>query len=999
MISTLALVWLAAPAATAEPESPAPADAPRVDPADLDRDLDEVQSLIRRGEYREALRVLEVILAVSPGHPWADAYRRLCEAQLTREEPVPRLSRDELRALKRRLHEESLRQRESAAQRREMDRRIRREQAQWDEELSELRVEAEREQARARREAAQARAEAEREAVRRARAAEAATPRRVAGVDDRRAAGVDSRRAEGVDIRRAAKAPEPAREDREAVPAPPEAAAHGSTPAGEVSRRDAAPEASARADAVPAPEPAIPSAELPEPGAVEIVADRLTVSPDRRIATAEGNVEVTSGGAVLWCDHMTLFTDTHDVYATGHVRLEDGGQVFRGEMVHYNFDTRRGRFLQGTAAAPPWYEHGRIVEHLADGVFDVRAGYITSCDLEPPHYRLQGRRATVFTEERMARAKGVTLRVGDIPAGYVPWVTLADRQSPFFVIPGERKPWGLFLLTGYRHELPSLGADGAQRGTVRLDWREHFGFGGGADYELQSETLGDALLRVYYNPGGNEEEPDAALPKGADADRYRVLWRHRWAPDNATSVVTDIQKYSDANFRKDFVFREEFIEDDHPSSFVSMVRYTPEFTLSGLLQKRLNRFETVTDALPQVTLAVREQRVGESNLFSRTSFDAANLQTKRAHSTDDDAMRLDWLQELSYALGWFRPVEVTPRVGIRQTYFNKDAQGSGRDGARDVFSGQFSAGADASLKLFRVFDTDTDAAGLNLNRLRHVLTPTLGYRYVHEPTVPNGLLNFALAEAPTNQLAIGVENKLQTKRPGAGGTLVNVELARFLVSVPYLFRGSGNSGGGGLGDWLMDLELYPWPWLRFESDLAVPSRPAPGRDGIVNTWNVDVVMVGGEGVPSAHEAPDIRAPEPVGFQAGPQQTLSLLPKGQWYLGFGHRYAQNDKTEDVVQFDWRFADKWQMTSFHRITWKEVAGGAKRFDFLREYQYGLVRDLHDWIAELVYRVDRDFGQEVFLTLTLKAYPRTPIELETSYRQPKATIERNPFVTASP
>ena len=52
------------------------------------------------------------------------------------------------------------------------------------------------------------------------------------------------------------------------------------------------------------------------------------------------------------------------------------------------------------------------------------------------------------------------------------------------------------------------------------------------------------------------------------------------------------------------------------------------------------------------------------------------------------------------------------------------------------------------------------------------------------------------------------------------------------------------------------------------------------------------------------------------------------------------------------------------------------------------------MNDWLAELVYRVDREYGEELFLTLTLKAYPELPIEMETAYHQPKVGSQYSPF-----
>ena len=122
--------------------------------------------------------------------------------------------------------------------------------------------------------------------------------------------------------------------------------------------------------------------------------------------------------------------------------------------------------------------------------------------------------------------------------------------------------------------------------------------------------------------------------------------------------------------------------------------------------------------------------------------------------------------------------------------------------------------------------------------------------------------------------------------------------------------------------------------------------------------------------------------------------MEFRPAGEWYLGLGHRYTQNSKTETVVEFDWGVSDKWEIGTYHRFTWKEVAGTSKRFRNTREWQYSLRRDLHDWIAELLYRVDRERGEEVFLTITLKAFPGLPVEFGDSYHSPKTGSQSSPF-----
>ena len=958
----------------------------------------QAKAALKQGAYRTALDSLEEVLTLTPDDPWAQLYRTLCELRLSAPSVFSSVDSADYRALKVRLHRETRAQHQEARRRKVLDRQVRTEQAKWDQELETLQQQAEHD-----------------EEQRKRRVQEEA----VAGVREER-------------VQR----PEAAREPPPIADAPPEPPAQPPSaeqppvtpPVTEVESpsEEAPPEesrlttrypvttASGSVELAPVqvatvPEtPSLAGRPKPPAGAVQINARQMSVSPDRKVALAQGNVEVVFEDAFLTCDRLTLFTDTKDVYAEGRVRLEQGTQVFRGERAHYNFTNKKGRFLQGTVSSPPWHQHGRTVEHIAEGVYEVTPGYITSCELEPPHFRIFGRRAVVFSEERLARVRNAARFVEHMPLLYFPRLILADRRSPFLIIPGRNDIWEQFALMGYRYEYPE-----GHKGTLKLDWRRAFGWGAGFDHRFESEEFGKGLLKVYYNNEPNKRTPIAAVPKGALADRYRLLWRHHWEPKflKDTTVITNIQEYSDVKYREELLFREEFTKDDSPDSFISTVTSDPNFTVTGLVRKRMNRFETITEAFPQLAVESRQAPVGETPLFAQSKLEAANLQTKTAHSIEDtDAVRLDWLQRFKYAVNLFSPILVTPRADVRQTYYTKDIQSGSTDrpqGHRDLLSGQFSAGADASLKLFRLFAPSTDLFGLNLHGLRHVLTPTISYDYVHRPTVPNEILAFPVALGPSNTVTFGLENKLQTKRRVKQEEAIKgkplkpsmkaVDLARAVASVPYNFHGSGNEQGGRVGDWNFDVELYPWPWMRLETDWKYPSHYQRGvRDSRITQWNLDLVMVGGGGNPQAQDAPKYEPPVVRGFESGPRPSLVklLMPKGQWYLGYGHRYSHNDKVEDTIQYDWRLSEKWEISTFHRFDWKEVRSDRKRFYNVREYQYALRRDLHDWLAELVYRVDREYGEELYLTLTLKAFPDLPFELETAYHQPKLGSQSSPF-----
>lgn len=935
-----------------------------------------LRQLLREGDYAQALQRVETLERLTPKDKRLPLYRNLCEARLATTRPFNQLSRARYEQLAEMLEQEEQQRNRSLKMQKTAQQQLDTEQLRWDRELQALQQAAEDAAKRRPRAAAKPAPAPVREMPREAPAEAPAVAAEVASSPaEPEVADLETPQPEAI----------PAISEELAVPADGielSPVVVTTTPSGEVET------------------PSLKGRPRPPAGGAQINARQMSVSPDKKIAIAEGDVEVIYGDAYLTCDQLTLFTDTKDAYAEGHVRLEDGAQVFRGEMMHYNFETKKGRFLEGTVSSPPWHEHGRSIESLAEGVYRVTPGYVTSCELEPPHFKFRGRKATVFAEDKLARVRNATFMVDKVPFLYLPYVVFADRQSPFFIIPGKKKPWEQFVLMGYRYELPG---PANQKGTMKADWRRAFGWGFGADHQFESPQWGKGLLKLYYNeePNSRVLNPKASLPKGAALQRYRVLWRYLWQPQPDTRMIADFQKFSDPEFQKDFLFQEEFTKDDIGSTgFLSANKDTEGFTVSGLVQKRVNRFNTQDEIFPQLTFDTREQRVSETELFSRTTFDVTNVQTKRAHSdSDDDVVRVDWFEQLRYALNWLRPVELTPKAGVRQTYYTKDIQGDSTrlQGKRDLLSGQFNTGLDASLKLFRIFSVATQALGLNINGLRHVLTPTASYNYFHQATVPNSLLNFATASGPSNGVTLGLENKLQTRRPRAGKkTLHNADLARALISLPYSFHGRGNEQGGRWGDWKVDFELFPWTRMRLETDLTIPSHFVSGtRDDRIQLWNTDLVIVGGRPEADAGTAPEMMTPTYQELKLGPQGGLELMPLGQWYLGLGHRYSQNNKTETVLQYDWRLSSKWQIGTFHRLTWKEVAGGAaKRFANMREYQYSLRRDLHDWVGEVVYRVDREFGEELFVVLTLKAYPNMPIETSTGYHQPKIGSQSSPF-----
>ena len=98
---------------------------------------------------------------------------------------------------------------------------------------------------------------------------------------------------------------------------------------------------------------------------------------------------------------------------------------------------------------------------------------------------------------------------------------------------------------------------------------------------------------------------------------------------------------------------------------------------------------------------------------------------------------------------------------------------------------------DASVKFYKIYNVTSNFMGLDINGLRHIITPTASYNYAHQPTISKNNLNqFDEIDALTSQngVLLGLENRLQTKRLDEEGNMNSVDLATFQINTNYIFR-------------------------------------------------------------------------------------------------------------------------------------------------------------------------------------------------------------------
>jgi len=283
-------------------------------------------------------------------------------------------------------------------------------------------------------------------------------------------------------------------------------------------------------------------------------------------------------------------------------------------------------------------------------------------------------------------------------------------------------------------------------------------------------------------------------------------------------------------------------------------------------------------------------------------------------------------------------LQITPFTGIRETIYDADMNADAR--ARTIFL----TGADMSTKFYRVFDVKTNAFGLDINQLRHVITPTVGYAYDHKPTVRASALRQIDSvddiSYSNNRFSLGLTNALQTKRDKK-----SVDLVLLNVTSTYYLRPKAGPGSY-LDDISFDLEAKPYSWVSFMSD-GVYSH----RYEYFKNLNYD---------------------------------LSFNFASERSLGIGQRCLHGGSNEITFSFDWRMTPKWKFGLYERYRMNEVPGYPRG---MRYQEYRATRDLHCWQMQMAYTVEPDHGTGIWIILSLKAFPETAFKFDQTYHAPKS------------
>ena len=674
---------------------------------------------------------------------------------------------------------------------------------------------------------------------------------------------------------------------------------------------------------------------------VDTVADQLEYSREKQKVIAKGNVVIRYGNTQLTADYAEVETQTKKAYARGHVIVFQNGQErAQGEEIYYDFENHSGEFPKGRAINPPWFSSGLDIKQIRQGYKVVDHGRVTTCDLEKPHYEFRATKVSIYDNDKLI-ARNVTIYVLGKPIFWWPYLVIPLQQGnlPLAVTAGYNSRYGGYLLIAKGISIiKQIG------GKIHIDWRSKRGFGGGLDLGYNFGPYARGVLRTYLTQDKRAPSPGQGNPYSQfeGRTRGRITWIHRSDFDPNTHLILRYNRLADEFFLQDF-FEHENRAEVQPQSFVTFTKNSDRYGFLTHVEKRMNRFETTVERLPEVRFDLKTQPIFKPWLYQESQLSYADLSKRFSRSTmNEDVTRADGFNEWSIPLKW-KEIKLTTYGDLRGTYYSRQ-----RDEGDDQFRTVLGTGADLRTQFYRTFPVTFDALGIEANQLRHVFEPSVHYKFLTSSVSDEKLNMFDSIDQidDAQKITFGIENRLQTKRV-VNGKMQRVDLVSLNTFLNYEIRPDGRlesinfapfedgSTASSFTVWDQEVVLRPYEWLRYEARMSFNMRRQSMR-----VFNQDLLAT--------------------------YRRIKIV--------FGHRFI-NDldgfKKNDQFVFSgsWTVNPLWELGGY--IRWDSEHLG------LEEWQLSATRDLHDFVLDFGYNVRnsaiRNSNKELFFNFHFKGLPQ--------------------------
>jgi hypothetical protein len=529
------------------------------------------------------------------------------------------------------------------------------------------------------------------------------------------------------------------------------------------------------------------------------------------VAIAENHVVIHYGDVAIYCEYAEYSPETHDVLVKERVRIYRGDYAFVCDRAVYNLETKRLYMADFAGAKLPFEITGTNLTSFESNEYQIYDGSFTTSDSSEPDYHIQAKGIRIYPNDRIIFTNA-WVYVKNVPVFWFPYLYQSlNNQFLFLISPGYNSNYGEYIVSDigfpvFDHfdAILHLNAYSLRGPALGIDINYNLG-------EQEQQDTVKAKTFFISDKGANINQTSLGRPP-IDAGRYRLSYESRTFLASDTSLVLEVNKFSDNFLMEDF-FPYEFQVDPQPQTYVELIKQGDAYALSLFARYQVNDFFQTTEKLPELSWEVVRTPLFNSPIFYEATTTAGWYQVAQPVGTffnptlnpDYSSFRFDTFHQLTFPHTYFGFLSLVPRVGFRTTYYSRGGDVIVGNPAAGIPFGSVAyeaagtrfvenAGFDTSFKLSHIYE-GVQAHWLGLDGLLHVIQPYADYSWVSTPNIGPGKIlqydrfitstylppidfpQFTATDSIAHEsvLRLGVLNKFETRRDNATFTWLSVD--------------------------------------------------------------------------------------------------------------------------------------------------------------------------------------------------------------------------------
>jgi len=479
-----------------------------------------------------------------------------------------------------------------------------------------------------------------------------------------------------------------------------------------------------------------------------------------------GNAEVTYGNIDLKAAFIRVNFNNNTIFArgvkdsTGKVIgkpiFKQGDESFKTKDITYNFVTKKGLIHDVRTKQNQGFLHSSLVKRMPDNSINVKNGYFTTCDRQPPDYEFKFGKARVIPQKLIVTGP-VYMEIEGVP------VPLA---LPFGIFPNNPKRQSGFIVPTYG-ESPNRGFY-LEGGGFFWAASDHFTlkvtgdiFTGGSwkvapvlTYRKRYKYSGALSLSMARNVINTKGDPDYSNSKD-----FSIRWTYNQDPKarpnstfsaNVNIITSNFVKYN-------AVKPDTYLSNEFQSSVAYQTSWAGKYFLTMSASHRQNtKTHVVQVTLPELTFTVnqfypfqKKNGGGSKNPFAGLSISYTMAAKNTINTTDSMLFKpttfshdmdngIEQSIPINLPLKVFKYLTLSTSVNFTDRMYFKslrkywvDTSATSGYVAIDTIPGfnnlfDFSMSTSLSTKIYGMLRFKKGF----LRAVRHVMTPVVGFAYV-----------------------------------------------------------------------------------------------------------------------------------------------------------------------------------------------------------------------------------------------------------------------------